>query len=252
MADNGPGIPDETDRQRATERFVRLEQSRSQPGSGLGLSLAKAVMKFHGGRLDLAAGDPGLSVVMSFPDARTDGMMASAAAEQREGSSLFVQAAEPAVAARSRRGAGASLRDVAAAAAGRRSAAAGRAAVARGAERRTSLPPSSIFPTSCATAPAAGRKCSTGCSTPTIEERLDAILGGHRRQPRFAEGVTETSLMTALRTLKLEAHFLIALADLAGEADTATTVRRLSDLADACIERGDRFPAARRASRRAS
>ena len=43
VADNGPGIPDEADRQRATERFVRLEQSRSQPGSGLGLSLAKAV-----------------------------------------------------------------------------------------------------------------------------------------------------------------------------------------------------------------
>ena len=58
-----PGIPDEADRQRATERFVRLEQSRSQPGSGLGLSLAKAVMRFHGGRLELAAADPGLIVV---------------------------------------------------------------------------------------------------------------------------------------------------------------------------------------------
>ena len=53
VSDNGPASPDEHDRQRATERFVRLEQSRSQPGSGLGLSLAKAVMKFHGGRLDL-------------------------------------------------------------------------------------------------------------------------------------------------------------------------------------------------------
>lgn len=63
--DNGPGIPEE-DRQRATERFVRLEKSRSQPGSGLGLSLAKAVMKFHGGRLDLAGRDPGLSVSMIF------------------------------------------------------------------------------------------------------------------------------------------------------------------------------------------
>ena len=68
VADNGPGIPDEADRQRATERFVRLEQSRSQPGSGLGLSLAKAVMKFHGGRLELAAADPGLIVSMIFPE----------------------------------------------------------------------------------------------------------------------------------------------------------------------------------------
>ena len=62
VSDNGPGIPDEDDRERATERFVRLEQSRSQPGSGLGLSLAKAVMKFHGGRLELLPGSPGLTV----------------------------------------------------------------------------------------------------------------------------------------------------------------------------------------------
>lgn len=72
VSDNGPGIPDEGDRQRATERFVRLEQSRSQPGSGLGLSLAKAVMKFHRGRLDLLPGDPGLSVVMVFPTGKSE------------------------------------------------------------------------------------------------------------------------------------------------------------------------------------
>lgn len=68
VTDNGHGIPDAEDRVRATERFVRLEKSRSQPGSGLGLSLAGAVMKFHGGRLDLLSADPGLSVVMVFPD----------------------------------------------------------------------------------------------------------------------------------------------------------------------------------------
>jgi signal transduction histidine kinase len=66
VSDNGPGIP-EADRERATERFVRLEKSRSQPGSGLGLSLAKAVMKFHGGRLELSGRDPGLSAAMVFP-----------------------------------------------------------------------------------------------------------------------------------------------------------------------------------------
>ena len=66
VADNGPGIPEE-DRERATERFVRLEQSRSQPGSGLGLSLARAVMEFHGGRLELSGKNPGLSVRMIFP-----------------------------------------------------------------------------------------------------------------------------------------------------------------------------------------
>jgi signal transduction histidine kinase len=68
VTDNGQGIPDDADRARATERFVRLEKSRSQPGSGLGLSLAKAIMTFHKGRLDLLPGNPGLSVVMSFPE----------------------------------------------------------------------------------------------------------------------------------------------------------------------------------------
>jgi len=68
VSDSGPGIPDAADRQRVTERFVRLEKSRSQPGSGLGLSLASAIVKYHGGGLDLLPLDPGLSVVMIFPE----------------------------------------------------------------------------------------------------------------------------------------------------------------------------------------
>ena len=67
----------------------------------------------------------------------------------------------------------------------------------------------------------------------TIEQRLGEILL-QIAGTASVEGVTESSLMMALRGLKLEAHFLIALSDLAGEADTSTTVRRLSDLADAC------------------
>jgi signal transduction histidine kinase len=70
VTDNGPGIPAPEDRERATERFVRLEQSRSQPGSGLGLSLAKAIARFHNGRLELADARPGLSVTMTFPEAK--------------------------------------------------------------------------------------------------------------------------------------------------------------------------------------
>jgi signal transduction histidine kinase len=66
VRDNGPGIP-EADRERVTERFVRLEGSRSMPGSGLGLSLAKAVMSYHGGRLEIADAAPGLEVRMVFP-----------------------------------------------------------------------------------------------------------------------------------------------------------------------------------------
>lgn len=69
VTDNGPGVPEE-DRQRVTERFVRLEKSRTRPGSGLGLSLAKAVMKFHGGTLELSDAKPGLRVEMVFPAAR--------------------------------------------------------------------------------------------------------------------------------------------------------------------------------------
>ncbi len=66
VTDNGPGIP-ESDRARVVERFVRLEQSRSQPGSGLGLSLAAAVARMHGGELTLADNHPGLKSVIALP-----------------------------------------------------------------------------------------------------------------------------------------------------------------------------------------
>jgi signal transduction histidine kinase len=66
VTDDGPGIP-EADRQRAVERFVRLEASRTQPGSGLGLSLASAVATLHGGDLRLADGQPGLRVTLVIP-----------------------------------------------------------------------------------------------------------------------------------------------------------------------------------------
>jgi signal transduction histidine kinase len=66
VADNGPGIPEEQ-HERVTERFVRLEESRTQPGLGLGLSLAKAVMKLHGGSLRLEDNKPGLRAVLVFP-----------------------------------------------------------------------------------------------------------------------------------------------------------------------------------------
>ncbi|TIP13251.1 MAG: bifunctional [glutamine synthetase] adenylyltransferase/[glutamine synthetase]-adenylyl-L-tyrosine phosphorylase, partial [Mesorhizobium sp.] len=67
----------------------------------------------------------------------------------------------------------------------------------------------------------------------TIEARLNEIGEAVDRAAR-AENVSESSLMMELRQFKVEAHFLIALADLSGEAETALTVRRLSDLADAC------------------
>ena len=75
VTDTGPGVPDE-DRERVVERFVRLENSRSEPGSGLGLSLVAAVAEAHGGRLELAEGPgqvgemgPGLRVALILPRA---------------------------------------------------------------------------------------------------------------------------------------------------------------------------------------
>ena len=68
VADHGPGIA-ESDRGRVIERFVRLEQSRSQPGSGLGLSLAAAVARLHGGELKLEDNHPGLKSVIALPRA---------------------------------------------------------------------------------------------------------------------------------------------------------------------------------------
>lgn len=71
VADSGTGIS-EMDRARATERFVRLEASRSQPGSGLGLSLVKAVTELHGGELKLADNQPGLKISLIFPVVEND------------------------------------------------------------------------------------------------------------------------------------------------------------------------------------
>ena len=75
ITDTGPGVPDE-DRARVVERFVRLENSRSEPGSGLGLSLVAAVAEAHGGRLELSEGPgkvgeigPGLRVALILPRA---------------------------------------------------------------------------------------------------------------------------------------------------------------------------------------
>ena len=66
VSDHGPGIP-EGDRERVVQRFVRLEQSRSEPGSGLGLSLASAVAHLHGGELRLEDNGPGLKATLVLP-----------------------------------------------------------------------------------------------------------------------------------------------------------------------------------------
>lgn len=80
VMDNGPGVS-EIDRERIVQRFVRLEQSRSTTGNGLGLSLVSAIARRHGGRLSIGVGLPhqeqgrslnpssayGLGVRIAFP-----------------------------------------------------------------------------------------------------------------------------------------------------------------------------------------
>lgn len=72
VTDNGPGVPADR-REDVVKRFVRLDESRSKPGTGLGLSLVQAVAALHGGRLELEDGStgadssPGLAASMVLP-----------------------------------------------------------------------------------------------------------------------------------------------------------------------------------------
>lgn len=76
ITDTGPGIPLE-ERERVKERFVRLEKSRSEAGSGLGLALVDAIADLHRAEFELIDGPggdgshvPGLRAVLIFPRVR--------------------------------------------------------------------------------------------------------------------------------------------------------------------------------------
>lgn len=79
VSDDGPGVA-EKDRGRIFERFVRLEDSRSTPGSGLGLSLVAAIARAHDAHLRLEdglananeSGGRGLRFVLEFPGRDSD------------------------------------------------------------------------------------------------------------------------------------------------------------------------------------
>ncbi|MBN9075116.1 MAG: hypothetical protein BGN87_03315 [Rhizobiales bacterium 65-79] len=66
VEDNGPGIPAD-EREKVFRRLYRLERSRTSPGTGLGLSLVKAVAELHGASVRLEDARPGLGVVVEFP-----------------------------------------------------------------------------------------------------------------------------------------------------------------------------------------
>ena len=81
VADDGPGIP-EAMRERVLKRFVRLEASRSTPGSGLGLASVAAIARLHGLGLELADNDPGLRVTLRFAPSAGPGMPAATIADR--------------------------------------------------------------------------------------------------------------------------------------------------------------------------
>ncbi len=66
VADNGTGVP-EAERERIFRRFYRLEQSRTSPGSGLGLSLVAAIAELHDASAAALDNRPGLRVEIRFP-----------------------------------------------------------------------------------------------------------------------------------------------------------------------------------------
>lgn len=64
VADQGPGIPPEL-QSGLFDHFHRLEQHAGQPGTGLGLGIARGIVEAHGGRLELAS-EPGKGTRVSF------------------------------------------------------------------------------------------------------------------------------------------------------------------------------------------
>ncbi len=66
IADNGPGIP-ESEKEGIFVRFHRLDQSRNSPGSGLGLSMTKAIINLHKGSIEPEDNEPGMRMVVQIP-----------------------------------------------------------------------------------------------------------------------------------------------------------------------------------------
>jgi two-component system sensor histidine kinase MprB len=67
--DEGPGIA-ESDREHVFERFYRSDESRSMPGSGLGLSIVRQVVERHSGTVSVDESETGgTRMVMQLPGA---------------------------------------------------------------------------------------------------------------------------------------------------------------------------------------
>jgi signal transduction histidine kinase len=87
VSDTGPGIP-EALREQVFQRFFRADASRSTPGSGLGLSLVRAVADLHGARITLADNEPGLRINVLF-DSRRGGFSSRGSANGLDSSRII-------------------------------------------------------------------------------------------------------------------------------------------------------------------
>jgi signal transduction histidine kinase len=65
VSDQGPGIP-VAEHDKVLQRFYRMDHSRSQHGSGLGLSLVAAVARMHNAQLEFSDNHPGLIAELHF------------------------------------------------------------------------------------------------------------------------------------------------------------------------------------------
>ena len=66
FSDTGPGIPSD-EQGKVFQRLYRVEKSRTTPGSGLGLSLVKAIADLHNAEVSIGNNNPGLWIAISFP-----------------------------------------------------------------------------------------------------------------------------------------------------------------------------------------
>jgi signal transduction histidine kinase len=77
VTDDGPGIP-AADRGRVFERFVRLDEARDRPrgGTGLGLAVARAIARTHGGDVRVVDTDRGATLEVMLPAGEQGGFSA--------------------------------------------------------------------------------------------------------------------------------------------------------------------------------
>ena len=67
VQDDGPGVPTAS-LPKLTARFYRTDCSRSTPGNGLGLSLAKVITDLHEAAMRIEDVAPNLRIAIDFPN----------------------------------------------------------------------------------------------------------------------------------------------------------------------------------------